>query len=93
MPSAALIMLYELHHETCFAYADTKTQISCSVTLPLLFGNIVQSLYILNLFLEILELWLYSPVCVGPDWNPQDSSNEKLVRYSFFVIRYSFFRS
>ena len=81
MLSAAQIMIYEPHHETCFAYADTKTQISCSVTQPLHFGYIVQSLYFLNPSLEILELWLYSPVCVGPDWKPRDRiSNDHATR-------------
>ena len=75
MPSAAQIMIYEPDHETCFAYADTKTQISY-----LLFGYIVQSLYFLNPSLDILELWLYSPVCVGPDWNPQDRISNDATR-------------
>ena len=56
-----------------FAYAKTKTQISCAVTAQLISAfvfaiRIVQSLYYINPKFQASGhlLWLYSPVCVGP---------------------------
>ena len=48
-----------------FAYAKTKTQISCTVSFA---TWIIQSLYFLNTKFQATNhiLWLYSPVCVGP---------------------------
>ena len=68
-----------------FAYAKTKTQISCAVTAQLISAfvfaiQIVQSLYYLNLKFQASShlLWLLSLVCVGPGWKPEDlfSHNE-----------------
>ena len=56
-----------------FAYAKTKTQISCAVTAQLISAfvfaiRIVQSLNFLNPKFQASSrlLWLHSPVCVGP---------------------------
>ena len=61
-----------------FAYAKTKTQISCAVTGQLIsafvFATwIVQSLFYLNLKFQASSHlpWLYSPVCVGPGRKPR----------------------
>ena len=61
-----------------FAYAKTKTQISCAVTAQLIsafvFATwIVQSLFYLNPKLQASSylLWLYSPVCVRPGRKPR----------------------
>ena len=68
-----------------FAYAKTKTQISCAVTSQLISAFvfamwIVQSLYYLNPKFQASShlLWLYSLVCVGPGRKPEDrfSHNE-----------------
>ena len=60
-----------------FAYAKTKTQISCAVTAQLISAfvfatRIVQSLYFLNPKFQVSShfLWLYSPVCVEPGRKP-----------------------
>ena len=57
-----------------FAYAKTKTQISCAVTAQLISAfviasQIVQSLYLLNPMFQASShlLWLYSPICVVED--------------------------
>ena len=76
--------LYGLPCEPCyektgfFAYAKTKTQISCAVTAQLirdfvLATRLVQSLYFLNLKLQgsSYRLWFYSLVCVGPGRKPR----------------------
>ena len=73
-----------LHYEPCyekngfFAYAKTKTQISCAVTAQLISAfvfaiRIVQSLFFLNSKFQASNhlLWLYSPVCVGPGRKPR----------------------
>ena len=56
-----------------FAYAKTKTQISCAVTAQLISAfvfatRIVQFLYFLNPKFQVSShlLWMYSLVCVGP---------------------------
>ena len=61
-----------------FAYAKTKTQISCAVTAQLISTfvfamRIVQSLYYLNPKFQASShlVWLYSPVCVGPGRKPR----------------------
>ena len=61
-----------------FAYAKTKTQISCAVTAQLISvfvfaKRIVQSLFYLNLKFQDSShlLWLYSPVFVGPGRKPR----------------------
>ena len=61
-----------------FAYAKTKTQISCAVTAQLISAlvfaiRIVQSLYYLNPKSQASShlLWLYSLVCVGPGRKPR----------------------
>ena len=61
-----------------FAYAKTKTQISCAVTAQLITAfvfatHIVQSLYLLNPKFQASSylLWLYSPVCGRPGRNPR----------------------
>ena len=61
-----------------FAYAKTKPQISCAVTVQLISAfvfaiRIVQFLYYLNPKFQASGhlLWLYSPVCVGPGWKPR----------------------
>ena len=61
-----------------FAYAKTKTQISCAVTAQLISAfvfaiRIVQSLKYLNPKFQASShlLWLYSPVCVGPGRKPR----------------------
>ena len=61
-----------------FAYAKTKTYISCAVTTQLISAfvfatQIVQSLYLLNPKVQASSylLWLYSPVCVGSGRNPE----------------------
>ena len=61
-----------------FAYAKTKTQISCAVTAQLISAfvfakRVVQSLFYLNPKFQASGhlLWLYSPVCVGPGWKPR----------------------
>ena len=71
-----------------FAYGKTKTQISFTVTVKLIFAvtaklisvfvfatRIVQSLYLLNPKFRASShlLWLYSPVCVGPGREPRRS--------------------
>ena len=60
-----------------FAYAKTKKQISCAVTVQLISAfvfaiRIVQSLYYENPKFQASSqlLWLYSPVCVGPGRKP-----------------------
>ena len=60
-----------------FAFAKTKTQISCAVTAQLISAfvfaiRIVQSLYFLNPKFQASSrlMWLYSLVCVGPGRNP-----------------------
>ena len=60
--------------KSAFAYAKTKTQISFAVTAKLISAFvfvtlIVQSLNFLNPKFQASShlLWLYSPVCVGPD--------------------------
>ena len=62
-----------------FAYAKTKTQISCAVTAQLISAfvfaiRIVQSLFYLNPKFQASNhlLWLYSLECVGPVGNPED---------------------
>ena len=61
-----------------FAYAKTKTQISCAVTAQLISAfvfaiQIAQSLYYLNLKFQASShlMWLYSQVCVGPGLKPR----------------------
>ena len=61
-----------------FAYAKTKTQISCTVTAQLISAyvfavQIVQPLYYLNPKFQASSrlLWSYSPVCVGPGCKPR----------------------
>ena len=61
-----------------FAYAKTKTQISCAGTAQLISAfvfakQIVQSLYFLYPKFQAYSnlLWLYSPVCVGPGQKPR----------------------
>ena len=61
-----------------FAYAKTKTQISCAVTAQLISAFVfaigkVQSLYYLNPKIKSSNnhLRLYSPVCVGPGRKPR----------------------
>ena len=61
-----------------FAYAKTKTQISCAVTAQLIsafvFGTyIVQSPFYLNPKFQASShlVWLYSLVCVRPGQKPQ----------------------
>ena len=61
-----------------FAYAKTKTQISCAVTAQLISAfvfatRIVQFIYYLNPKFRVSShlLWLYSPVCVGPGRKPR----------------------
>ena len=61
-----------------FAYAKTKTQISCTITAQLISTfvfaiRIVQFLYYLNPRFQatIHFLWLYRPVCVGPGRKPR----------------------
>ena len=61
-----------------FAYAKTKTQISCAVTAQLISAfvfamRIVQSLFYLNPKIQASShlLWLYSPVYVGPGRRPR----------------------
>ena len=61
-----------------FAYAKTKTQISCAVTAQLIITfafaiRIVQSFYYLNLKFQVNShlLWLYSLVCVRPGQKPK----------------------
>ena len=75
-----------------FAFAKTKTQISCAVTAQMIsafvFATwIVQYLFFLNPKFPVSShlLWLYSPVCVGPGRKPQDrfSHNEAHFRINF----------
>ena len=61
-----------------FAYAKTKTQISCAVTAQMISAfvfatRIVQSLYFLNPIFQASShlMLLYSPVCVGPGRKPR----------------------
>ena len=61
-----------------FAYAKTKTQISCAVTAQVISAfvfaiRLVQSLYSLNPKFQTSShlLWLCSPVCVGPGRKPR----------------------
>ena len=61
-----------------FAYAKTKTQISCAVTAKLINAfvfatRILQSLYFLNPKFQAFShlVWLYSLVCVGPGRKPR----------------------
>ena len=82
-----------------FAYAKTKTQISFAVTAKLISAfvfatRIVQSLNYLNPKFQASSylLWLYSPVCVGPDRKPrrpvfsQQGSNYILLLIIFLFI-------
>ena len=84
-----------------FAYAETKTQISCAVTVQLISAfvfalRIVQSLYYLNPKFQASShiLWLYSPVCVGPGRKPrrpvfsQQASNENILDFSFEYFQF-----
>ena len=50
-----------------FAYAKTKTQISCSFVFA---TKLVQYLYFQDPKVQTSRylLWLYTPVCVGPGW-------------------------
>ena len=74
-----LPMLIEPHEKNwLFAYAKTKTQISCAVTAQLIsafvFATwIVQSLFYLNQKFQASSHlpWLYSLVCVGPGLKPR----------------------
>ena len=61
-----------------FAYAKTKTPISCAVTAQLISAfvfaiRIVQPLSYLNIKFQASNrlLWLCSPVCVGPGQKPR----------------------
>ena len=61
-----------------FAYAKTKTQISCAVTTELISAfvfaiKIVQFLNFLNPQFQVSShlLWLYTLVCVGPGRKPR----------------------
>ena len=72
-----------------FAYAKTKTQISCAVTAQLIIAfvfatQIVQSLFFLNPKFQASShlLLLYGPVCVG---SPEDrfSHNETISDNKF----------
>ena len=61
-----------------FAYAKTKTQISCAVTAKLISAYvfatwIVQTLYFLNPTFQASSqlLWLYSLVCIGHGRKPR----------------------
>ena len=70
--SVSLVM-----RKPAFAYAETKTQISCAVTAQLISAFlfailIVQSLYYLNPKFQASShlLWLYRLVCVGPGRKP-----------------------
>ena len=65
--------------KSVFAYAETKVQTSCTVTMQLinafvLATYIVQSLYFLILKLQTCSHLprLNSPVCVGPGRKPED---------------------
>ena len=61
-----------------FAYAKTKTHISCTVTAQLISAfvftiRIVRSLYYINRKFQASNhlLWLYRPVCVRPSRKPR----------------------
>ena len=61
-----------------FAYAKTKTQISCAITAQLISAfvfatRIVKSLYFLNPKFQASShlLWLHSPVCLGLGQKPR----------------------
>ena len=71
-------MRASLRENRLFSYAKTKTQISFAVTAKLISvfvfaTRIVQSLYYLNLKFQASShlMWLYRPVCVGPDRKPR----------------------
>ena len=64
--------------KTAFCICETKTQISCAVTVQLISTfvfatRIVQSLYYLNPKFQASShlVWLYSLVCVGPGRKPR----------------------
>ena len=72
------IIWASLWEKRLFAYAKTKTQISCAVTAQLISAFvfavwIVQFLYYLNLKFQASShiLLLYSTVCVRPGWKPR----------------------
>ena len=75
-----------------FAYAKTKTQISCAVTAQLISAfvfatRIVQTLYCIDTKFQASShiLWLYSSVCVGPGRNPEDRFPHKEAHLSLSV--------
>ena len=73
-----IVIIYELHHEkTRVAYAKTKAQISCVVTVQLISElvfptQIKQSLFFLNPKFQASNhlLWLHGPVRVRPGQKP-----------------------
>ena len=79
--------------KAAFAYAKTKTQISCAVLAQLIsafvFATwIVQSLFYLNPKCQASShlLWLYSRVCVGPGpGNPEGRFAYNEARFSTAV--------
>ena len=80
-----------------FAYAKTKTQISCAVTVHLIiafvFGTrIVQLLIYLYPKFQASSflLWLYSLVCVGPCRKPKLLVFSCTSSYSIFFAGYTF---
>ena len=82
----AKIIWASLWENQPFAYAKTKTQISCSVTAQLIIAfvfaiRVVQSLYFLNPKFQASShlLRLCSPVCVG--------SGQKTPKTSFLTTR------
>ena len=75
-----------------FAYAKTKTQISCAVTAQLISAfvfatRIAQSLYFLNLKFQASSypLWLHSAVCGGPGRKPRRPVFSQRGSYDLFV--------
>ena len=85
-----------------FAYAKTKTQIRCAVTVQLISAfvfaiQIVLSLYFLNPKFQVSSHlpWLYSPVCVGPGRKPrrpifsQRGSNVLCLNFGTYLMWYT----
>ena len=75
-----------------FCICKTKTQISFAVTAKLISAivfaiQIVQSLFYLNPKFQDSShlLWLYSPVCVGPDWKTQRPVFLQRGSYKLFI--------
>ena len=76
-----------------FAYAKTKTQISCTVMISasIFASRIVHSLFLYPKFqASSFLLRLYRPVCVGPGRKPQRWFSNDAAHFNIYVNGSSF---